>query len=106
MYFSDDQILYSSRYVLTVSMGMLSIAHIHRQITDYGGYTLDFTGYDNNVIDQLLYKRMVVQWRIQGRGLRDPPLFLDQTETWRAEKVFFKPPPPYLKVWIVHRSGL
>ena len=55
MCFSDDQILYSSRYVLTVSMGMLSIAHIHRQITDYGGYTLDFTGYDNNVIfDQLL----------------------------------------------------
>ena len=51
MYFSDDQISYSPRYVLTVSMGMLSIAHIHRQITDYGGYTLDFTGY---VIDQLL----------------------------------------------------
>ena len=47
MCFSDDQILYSSRYVLTVSMGMLSIAHIHRQITDYGGYTLDFTGYDD-----------------------------------------------------------
>ena len=47
MYFSDDQMSYSPRYVLTVSMGMLSIAHIHRQITDYGGYTLDFTGYDN-----------------------------------------------------------
>ena len=47
MYFSDDQISYSPRYLLTVSMGMLSIAHIHRQITDYGGYTLDFTGYDD-----------------------------------------------------------
>ena len=51
-----------------------------------------------------------MQWRIQGRGLRNPPLFLDQTETWRAEKIFFKPPPPppppYLKVWIMHRSGL
>lgn len=62
MYFSDDQISYSSRYVLTVSMGMLSIAHIHRQITDYGGYTLDFTGYDHDMSLISYYKRMVVQW--------------------------------------------
>ena len=45
-----------------------------------------------------------------------PPLFLDQTEARRAEKNFFKMPPPplsqgrddrlpptYLKVWIRHR---
>lgn len=45
--FLMTKFLYSPRYVLTVSMGMLAIAHIYRQITDYGGYTLDFTGYDN-----------------------------------------------------------
>ena len=59
----------------------------------------------------------VIQWGIQGRGPGDPglPLFLDQTETRRAEKNFFgdrpplskglddlTPPPPYLKVWIRH----
>jgi len=32
------------KYVLMVAVGLLSVAHIHRQITDYGGYTLDFTG--------------------------------------------------------------
>ncbi|KAL9962973.1 hypothetical protein ACROYT_G032132 [Oculina patagonica] len=32
------------KYVLGMSMGFLSVAHLHRQITDYGGYTLDFTG--------------------------------------------------------------
>ena len=32
-----------------------------------------------------------MQWQIQGRGPGDPapPLFLDQTETRRAEKYFF-----------------
>ena len=48
-----------------------------------------------------------IQWRIQGRvpGGAGLPLFLDQTETRRAEKNFFgerPPPPPYLKVWIWH----
>ena len=59
-----------------------------------------------------------IQWRIQGRGPGGPglPLFLDQTETRRAEKIFlgdrhppylrvwmtWTPPPPYLKVWIRH----
>ena len=62
-----------------------------------------------------------IQWRIQGRdpgGLGDP-LFLDQTETRKAEKFFWEtgsplphlrvwrtwtppPPPYYLKVWIWH----
>ena len=47
-----------------------------------------------------------VQWRIQGgaRGTR-LPLFLDQTETRRAEKKNIRdrpPPPPYLKVWMHH----
>ena len=38
-----------------------------------------------------------IQWRIQGRGPGGPglPLFLDQTETRRAEKIFLgdRPPP-------------
>ena len=46
------------------------------------------------------------KWQIQGRG-PSPPLFLDQTEARRAEKIFWRPlpfppppPPSYLKVWI------
>ena len=52
---------------------------------------------------------------MQGRG-PSPPLFLDQTEARRAEKVLFlrpPPPPPYLRVWkaapapspLITRSG-
>ena len=45
-----------------------------------------------------------IQWRIQGRGPGGPglPLFLDQTETRRAEKIFLgdRLPPPYLRVWM------
>ena len=59
-----------------------------------------------------------IQWRNQGRfpGGAGHPLFLDQTETRRAEKIFLgdrpplskglddldPPPPPYLQVWIRH----
>ena len=58
-----------------------------------------------------------------GEGPPPPPLFLGQTEAWRAQKNFFEtrpryrrvwmiaphpfsppPPPPHLKVWICHRS--
>ena len=41
----------------------------------------------------------LTQWR--GRGAR--PLFLDQNEARRAEKNFFRPPPPYLRVWLTVR---
>ena len=46
-----------------------------------------------------------IQWRIQGRvpGGAGHPLFLDQTETRRAEKIFLgdrSPPPPHLRVWM------
>ena len=30
----------------------------------------------------------------EGPGGAEPPLFLDQTEARRAEKDFFRPPPP------------
>ena len=38
------------------------------------------------------------QWRIQGRDPEGPghPLFLDQTEARRAEKIFLRPEPPPL----------
>ena len=56
------------------------------------------------------------QCRIQGKARGPPPLFLDQTEARRADKIIFwdhsppffsgsgwpPPPPPYLKVWIRH----
>ena len=39
-----------------------------------------------------------------ARGAAPPPLFLDQTEVRRAEKIFLGPPlpPSFLKVWILH----
>ena len=53
------------------------------------------------------------QWGIQGRP--PSPIYLDQTEARRAEKIFWRPgpplsqdlddrhhPPPYLKVWNGH----
>ena len=45
------------------------------------------------------------QWRIQGRGRGAPPpphphLLLDQTVDRKAETKFFRPPPPYLMVWM------
>ena len=36
-----------------------------------------------------------------ARGAQVPPLFLDESEGWRAEKNFFcRPSPPYLRVWM------
>ena len=42
------------------------------------------------------------QWWIQGRGpgASSPLLFVDQTETRRAEKSFLETGPPYLRVWM------
>ena len=38
-----------------------------------------------------------------GEGPCPPPLFLDQTEAWRARKNFLEtPPPPHLRVWMTH----
>ena len=31
--------------VFVVAMGYLAICHIYRMVLDYGGYTLDITGY-------------------------------------------------------------
>ena len=44
-----------------------------------------------------------IQWRNQGRGPGGPghPLFLDQTETRRTEKISFGDrPPSHLRVWM------
>ena len=51
----------------------------------------------------LLLIEVYVHWRIQGRGPGGPapPLFLDQTEARRAEKIFLGGTgPPYLRVWM------
>ena len=72
-----------------------------------------------NCISQTMDKKMWIsvfmQWLIQGMGPGAPsppppysPYFSDQTEAWRAEKIFFGDlppsppprPPHYLKVWI------
>ena len=47
----------------------------------------------------------IKQWRIQGRGpppLPPFPLFLDETEVWRAENNVFWDRPPPTPIW---RSG-
>ena len=53
---------------------------------------------------RLDYQNNNFQWWIQGRGPgggRPPPLFLDENEARRAEKIFFEAgPPPYLRVWM------
>ena len=50
----------------------------------------------------LVLIEVYVKWRIQGRGpAPPPPLFLDQTEARRAEKILGGGPgPPYLRVWM------
>ena len=53
----------------------------------------------------------VEQWRIQGRDLPGgpvPPLFLDQTEAKRTEKIFLEgldDPHLLILVWICHCRG-
>ena len=50
-----------------------------------------------------LDRNICLQWRIQGSGPGDLglPLFLDQAEARRAEKIFLGDrPPPYLRVWM------
>ena len=70
----------------------------------------------SRIVHPLLTVRLRGQWRVQGRGPGDSPapLFLDKTDTRRAEKnflgdcsppylrVWMTPPPAYLKVWIRH----
>ena len=48
---------------------------------------------------------MLVEVRLQnpgeGPGGPRPPLYLDQNEVRRTEKIFLRPgPPPYLRVWM------
>ena len=62
----------------------------------------------NAVLDSLTWGYIIGGSRGGAGG--PPPLFLDQTETRRAEKrvleTSFPPPPPsYLKVWIRQGSG-
>ena len=49
-----------------------------------------------------MYKACAVADPGEGPGGTGLPLFLDETETRRAEKKFFSrpPPSPYLRVWM------
>ena len=51
---------------------------------------------------EIMYKACAVADLGEGPGGPGLPLFLDQTETRRAEKNFFSrpPPSPYLRVWM------
>ena len=48
--------------------------------------------------------------RGEGPGWPGPPLFFDQNEARRAEKIFWEtvppPPPPYLRVWMTAPTPL
>ncbi|XP_028405990.1 lysophospholipid acyltransferase 1-like isoform X2 [Dendronephthya gigantea] len=56
------------RYIFTLAMSWLSINHIYRQVTDYGGYKLDITGPLMLITQRLTYVGFAVH---DGLG-RDP----------------------------------
>ena len=71
------------RYVLIVSMGFMSVAHLYRQITDYGGYTLDFTG-------QIFIIMMIIGtelWTFHEIAL---PLFTVSKPNWKLERLYLR----------------
>ena len=73
-------------------------------------YSFYFFGYSLTGLFQNLSKTVegsvedvIGKWLIQGRGPGGaPPLFLDQTETQRGEKIFFGDRPP---LPLISRSG-
>nr|XP_058944698.1 lysophospholipid acyltransferase 6-like isoform X2 [Pocillopora verrucosa] len=77
------QVGYLPRYVLIVSMGFMSVAHLYRQITDYGGYTLDFTGPLMVLVQKITYVAFSVH---DGLG-RDDSKLTEEQRKCRLEKV-------------------
>ncbi|XP_020624973.1 membrane-bound O-acyltransferase domain-containing protein 2-like isoform X2 [Orbicella faveolata] len=64
-------------------MGFLSVAHLHRQITDYGGYTLDFTG----PLMVLVQRTAYVAFSVHDGLARDESKLTEEQRRERLKKV-------------------
>ena len=107
--------LFWSRCSGELGNGLLPLYYSHFKITEFSQYQY----FNDQVVGLLKSKNKKASTSSGGsrgevQGAHPPVLFLDQTETWRAEKNLFwdrpHPPylgvwmaaPPYLKVWICH----
>ncbi|XP_015757320.1 PREDICTED: lysophospholipid acyltransferase 2-like [Acropora digitifera] len=54
------------KYMFSWSMTLLAVAHLHRQITDYGGYTLDLTGHRNTEMSRNLGQGLTIISDMRG----------------------------------------
>ena len=88
--------------------------------TFLGKVLVGFSYHYINILSSILYSIIMINsgggegpGEGPSRGPASPPLFLHQSEAWRAQKNFFKTgpplsqslddrPPSYLKVWICH----
>jgi lysophospholipid acyltransferase 1/2 len=65
------------RYTMVWVMGSLSVAHIYRTLTDYGGYHLDFSGPLMIIVQKLSLVAFAVH---DGKGGNPRPLNKDQEQ--------------------------
>ena len=63
-------ITYACRFTMVWAMGCLCACHLYRLITDYGGWHLDFTGWDG--ICRLLGCYMFKKWMLFVLQLQSP----------------------------------
>ncbi|XP_028405989.1 lysophospholipid acyltransferase 1-like isoform X1 [Dendronephthya gigantea] len=74
------------RYIFTLAMSWLSINHIYRQVTDYGGYKLDITGPLMLITQRLTYVGFAVH-----DGLGRDPKELTHEQRQHSIKYFYVP---------------
>ncbi|XP_064382586.1 lysophospholipid acyltransferase 2-like [Halichondria panicea] len=65
------------RYTMVWAMGSMSAAHIYRMMTDYGGWTLDFTGPLMIIVQKVTLVAFALH---DGKGRSDSSLNQDQRE--------------------------
>ncbi|XP_029195740.2 lysophospholipid acyltransferase 2-like isoform X1 [Acropora millepora] len=71
------------KYMFSGSMTLLAVAHLHRQITDYGGYTLDLTGPLMIFVQRMSY----VAFSVHDGMARDERSLNDEQRKGKLRKV-------------------